>query len=178
MNIDELNSYIIKTATLSVSRDFPNLDWSHDQLGCRVIDVLKYICLALQECKLPNLFVKGHNLLQHLKDIPRENMMAYLKKIIKQKSKFDNALEGGVVYTLHLESAGLKRAKTEYVSWPRMNEVVSVNYILREGERFRRKLRAEGMLKQEGSSCFQIFKYILTVFFFILLAILFHYVRE
>ena len=185
MNIDELNSYIIKTATLSLSEDFPNLDWSHDQLGCRVIDVLKYILLALQERELPNLFVKGHNLLHHLKDNHRENLMAYLKKIIKQKNRFDKALEGGSVFTLHLEGLVVTRqgvsemAERKYrdISWPRMNEIVSVDYILREGNEIGQKLKAEGLLKEERRdyACFKILK---DIFLIILFAVFCYYVTK
>ena len=104
-------------------------------------------------------------------------MINYLRKILESKKKFEKALESGLV--VNLQSDGFERAqkRSRYISWPRMDEIVSVDYIRREGDKFGRKLRAEGLLKEEGT-CFKIFKNILTIGFFILLTMLFDYVTE
>ena len=73
------------------------------------------------------------------------------------------------------ESGGRERSqrKVRQVTWPRRKEIVSVDYILSEGQKFGKKLKAEGLL--EGYSCFQVFKHILM---FLILLAAFHYVTE
>ena len=54
-------------------------------------------------------------------------MINYLRKILESKKKFEKALESGLV--VNLQSAGFERAqkRSRYISWPRMDEIVSVD---------------------------------------------------
>ena len=90
--LHHLNSYCIKTAILNLSREQSHLDWGQKNLGQRLMDVLKYLCKALEQGSLKHHYVPGFNILSGLGAIHRENMKYRVQELLRSEQSFSSAL--------------------------------------------------------------------------------------
>lgn len=105
-----INSYILKTAVLTLHRDF-NLNWQQDNLAKRFIDILQYLKNCMFEGTMEHFFIPEVNLFENYDQSHLHNMGYRLFTLINKEKKMRGLLTLARQKELYrcVESKGLRQ---------------------------------------------------------------------
>ena len=88
-----MSSYLIKTAGLSLRREYPSLDWKQKNLGQRFINILDYLANAFENNWLEHYYIRKVNLLADIKEHIHREIGNRLNELVRSETELCKALK-------------------------------------------------------------------------------------